>query len=192
MPEPRIAATWIFADDGTDGKTIRAWAGDVVGAGGGRAFEQVTVGRGALLFGPEAEPVAPPDWVARSASGSFVLRSIDPRGSDPALDGSPFLLAVRLHVPERLRDEMRRWLDEEHSRLQLTVDGTQWFAGYEEVGERHSFLNLWGLRDPEVAESEAWKQARDTPWLERLLAAVAGQERAVYRPIRPPADTPTR
>ena len=180
MPIQRLHATWFFAppdsDAGLDPERLRAANGSA------SVFEQVTDGSGALILGSEATPEI--GAIGERKGAEFALRSVDPRTADPAFDESPFLLAVRLFVPEPDRGEVRCWLDEEHSAFQLRVPGTHWYLGYEEVGGARSFLNLWGLADASVIESTAWAEARDTPWRARLLDAFEHQDRAVYRPVQ--------
>ena len=182
MPTQRLHATWLFATT-TDGSSdfqreLRDAAGDSTTS----LFTEVTDGSGALALG-SAPSTALDSLAGDRRQAEFALRSVDPRDADPALDGSPVLLAVRLVVADVGRDEVRRWLDEEHSAFQLRVPGTRWYLGYEEVGNNHSFLNLWGLDDPSVIDSPAWAEARDTPWRSSLLKYFERQDRAVYRPV---------
>lgn len=97
---------------------------------------------------------------------------------------SPYVLSVRLHVPDpSQREDVRRWLDEEHSERQLSVDGAYWYGGYESLPDAQDFvfLNLWGLESPEVIDAPEWAVARDTPWRERLLeSAIVHTDRAMY------------
>lgn len=116
----------------------------------------------------------------------------------PSARGDAFLLVVALHVPDvAMREDCRRWLDDEHAGRQLAVAGTSWFAGYESSTGPFNFLNLWGLTTPHVTETSAWNVARDTAWRRRLLAgAIAKTERSVFgegpilaqqvRPFGPP------
>jgi hypothetical protein len=101
---------------------------------------------------------------------------------------APYLLSVRLYAPEEYRDDVRRWLDEEHAARQLSVSGTYWYDGYEARGDSFAFLNLWGLRDPGVIETPEWAAMRDTPWRERLMPGMGRMDRAVYRRLT--AETP--
>lgn len=183
MPMQRLHATWLIATP-TDGsgdleRDLRNGASN-----GATLFTQVTDGPGALALG-SAPSTALDSLDGDRRHAEFALRSVDPRDADPALDGSPVLLAVRLFVPQAGRDEVRRWLDEEHSVFQLRVPGARWYLGYEEAGNDHSFLNLWGLDDPSVIDSPAWAEARDTPWRSSLLKHFERQDRAVYRPVSP-------
>jgi hypothetical protein len=112
---------------------------------------------------------------------SYRHRRADPADADGLFGASPYLLAVRLYVPEAFRAEVRDWLEEEHIAQQLAVSGTYWYDGYEASSGRFAFLNLWGLRDPGVIETPEWVAARDSPWRMRLLPAFKEMDRAVYR-----------
>ena len=111
----------------------------------------------------------------------FRLRHGFPETLDGDLADAPFLLAVRVFAADEDRDEFRRWLDEEHCARQVGIPGVRWYLGYEEDGPEHSFLNLWGLDDPTIADGAAWVQARDTEWWARLAHVPASADRDVYR-----------
>lgn len=112
---------------------------------------------------------------------SYRHRTTEPADTDGIFGNAPFLLAVRLYVPEPFVDDVRTWLEDEHIAMQLAVSGTFWYGGYEASTGRFAFLNLWGLRDPEVIETPEWAAARDTAWRQRLLPAFKEMDRAVYR-----------
>ena len=104
-----------------------------------------------------------------------------PHGAPDAPD-APYLLVVRAVAPdERDRDDFRRWLGEEHGPRQTTLDGVRWLQAYEQEGSDHSFLNLWGVDNPTVVDSEAWVQVRRSPWWDRVAHVAAAAERGVYR-----------
>ena len=133
-------------------------------------------GDASLLLAPGEDPPTPSDgWVP------FAFRSGHPAGAavDPA--AAPYLLVVRVFAADADRNEFRRWLDEEHGRLQVSLPGVNWFLGYEEIGTDHTFLNLWGIDDPAVVSSEAWSRVRDTPWWARVAHVPANADRGVYR-----------
>ncbi len=93
---------------------------------------------------------------------------------------APYLYCVRASVTAGNEDEYRSWLDEEHRIRQLEVDGARSYVGAEPlVGPVH-FLNLWGLDAPEVLTSQAWDDARKTPWRERLASASGPSHKQVY------------
>jgi hypothetical protein len=112
----------------------------------------------------------------------FALRSAHSDAASISLHETPYLLAVRVYTPSADRDEFRRWLDEEHARLQTALPGVNWYLGYEQADETHSFLNLWGIDDPALVDSEAWFRIRDTEWWARLSHVPDVAVRGVYRP----------
>lgn len=132
-------------------------------------------GDASLLLVPGEDAPTPEDgWVP------FAFRSGHPTGVavDPA--AGPYLLVVRVFAADSERDEFRRWLDEEHGRLQVSLPAVNWYLGYEEVGPQHSFLNLWGIDDPAVVSGAAWARVRDTPWWARVAHVPANANRGVY------------
>ena len=120
-------------------------------------------------------PPAPAGWAG------FALRHAHAPKLVPDLGRSPFLLAVRVVAAESDRAEFRRWLHEEHARLQVSLDGVNWFLGYEEEGAAHSFLNLWGIDAPTIVDGGAWAEIRDTPRWRRVAHVTEDADRGVYR-----------
>lgn len=107
--------------------------------------------------------------------------------SAPDAPDAPFLLVVRaVATDDRDREDFRRWLREEHGPRQTTLPGVRWLHAYEQEGAEHSFLNLWGIDDPAVVDSEAWVQVRRSPWWDRVAHVPATAERGVYRRSRSP------
>lgn len=102
--------------------------------------------------------------------------------SAPAAPDAPFLLVVHAvaHDDED-REAFRRWLAEEHGRRQTTLPGVRWLHAYEQEGADHSFLNLWGVDDPAVVDSEAWRQIRRSPWWDQVAHVAATADRGVFR-----------
>jgi hypothetical protein len=151
---------------------------------GVHAFERVPGGAGGVLIG-EARAVRHALALVDSNSrvGRFRLRTRYPHDAQPDFSRLDFLLVVHVDVVEASRDDNRRWLDEEHAAAQLSVSGTQWYLGYEEIDEPHSFLNLWGLAHPSVIESKEWATARETEWRKRLMPSLKPIDRAVVRPL---------
>ncbi len=122
---------------------------------------------------PSDVPTA--DWTP------FTLRSAHVEVGRIAPEDAPFLLVVRVFAGDRDRLEFRRWLDEEHSRLQVTLPGVNWYLGYEEAGGRNSFLNVWSIDEPQLVDGGAWERIRATPWWTRVGHVSAGADRGVYR-----------
>lgn len=185
-----LTLTWLVAADDMDSTLIEAWCRAAAGATT-QAFVQVGTGRGrlqsgrgALLIGesPSVEGAAP-NWMTGWHRATFGLRQVHAPTIEPDPSAAPVILLTRTYVPDDAQDEFRRWLETEHSQRQLDVPGNHWYRGYEELGEQHSFMNLWGLDAVEIAEGEAWDRARLTEWRERMVPYMAGMDRAFYRPV---------
>ena len=192
MSASRLSVTWFVAPAETSPDAVQAWCASTAAdledrftlleqVGDGRG--QLSSGCGAAVIGPERFEAGNGWWMSTHAA-DFKLRSTSPPAAEPVPADSPYLLLTRTYVPEPMREEFREWLEQEHSQRQLTVPGNEWYLGYEEEGERHSFMNLWGLSGPDVPEGDAWDQARLTPWRERMRPAMAGMDRGIYRPVR--------
>jgi hypothetical protein len=169
MAWDRILALWRPSPDERD-------RGQVEGT---VALERLTGGAGWLFIAPAATRAAAiaDDWVP------FTLRHAAPADVPPgAIEAGPFVLVVRVFATDAERSEFRRWLDQEHSVRQLTIPGVGWYLGYEADSTQHSFLNVWGIDDPAVADGEAWSRVRDTAWWQRVAHVPATADRGVFRP----------
>ena len=195
MPHRDLVATWFVAKDDADSEEIAEWcraaAADpnvtvhVQESLGGRG--RLASGRGALVAADRTRgfEARDGDWWAERHDAAFELRNAnEPDG--PAEPGdTPYMLVTRTYVPDAMRDEFRRWLEVEHSQVQLNVPGNNWYLGYEETGERHSFVNFWGLDAPDIPEGDAWDRMRLTEWRERMFPAMGNMDRGIYRTVRP-------
>ena len=192
MIRERLVATWLVADPMADATEIQTWCHAAARDEASDALIQVATGRGRLAGGRGALIVGDressdsdsrPGWCSDRFSAGFQLRQVHAPRAAPEVARTPAMLLTRTYVPEDMRDEFRDWLEREHSQRQLDVPGNNWYLGYEEIGGRRSFMNLWGIDDPGVADGDAWDQSRLTPWRERMLPAMAGMDRAFYQPI---------
>jgi len=191
-PIADLAATWLVADAGSDRAAIAGWAATIANSPEVAILEQVAPGRGRLASGiglvivrdrATDLDVGDGGWWSSRIDAAFRLRQTHAPTVPPAVTTTPFMLLTRTYVPPAMRDEFRTWLQEEHSQRQLAVPGNRWYLGYEEIGEHHSFMNFWGLETSTTAEGDAWDQARLTDWRERMVPAMAGMDRGVYRPL---------
>jgi hypothetical protein len=171
-PWTRLHARWVHARE-----TLDDLADAIV-------LEQVNGDRSLVLGPGEDAPTRLVAWVP------FALRHGYPAEPVPDPAAAHHLLVVRVFAADADRDDYRRWLDEEHCGLQVSLPGVHWYLGYEEIGSRHSFLNLWSIGDPAVANSEAWSAVRDTPWWARVAHVVATSDRGVYGRVAAPQVQP--
>ncbi len=165
MTPPRLVARWLVDER----------SGTVAPVERSLAFRSVTDASRRLVLTTDGAAQAD------DTAATFRLRHGYPETINGDLADVPFLLAVRVFAADEDRDDFRRWLDEEHCARQVGIPGVRWYLGYEEEGPEHSFLNLWGLDDPAIADGAAWVRARDTEWWARLAHVPASADRDVYR-----------
>jgi hypothetical protein len=142
---------------------------------------------GVLVF----EAHGAPGWLSLAAAEGpapagddatirYRLRQADgPAGS--FLGSSPAILSVRVYPPEPLRDDMIRWVEQEHSDRMRRIGGAHWYLGYLATTGRYCQLNLWGLDAPEQIDTPGWAEGNATDWSRRQQPALAGRDRLVYR-----------
>ena len=195
MPHRDLVATWFVAKDAADPEQIEAWcraaAADpavtvhLQAPPGGRG--RLASGRSALVAADRAQGFEAPegDWWAERFEAAFELRRVNEPDVVAEPGQAPYMLVTRTYPPDEMREEFRRWLEVEHSQVQLRVPGNNWYLGYEETDGRRSFMNFWGLDDPDVPEGETWDRLRLTDWRERMVPAMAGMDRGIYRTVRP-------
>ena len=99
--------------------------------------------------------------------GVFTLRTQRVNASTRPMQANCLYL-VRAYAQDGHDEELGEWLDQEHSVRQLQVDGAQSFQGFVPVEPPVYFLNLWGLDDQSILETQAWKDARVTPWRDEV------------------------
>ena len=131
MPRRDLVATWFVARDDADPEEIEAWcraaAADptvtvhLQAAPGGRG--RLASGRGALVAADRSLGFDTPDgewWVGRISAAFELLRVNEPEiAAEPGK--TPYMLVTRTYPPDEMRDEFRRWLEVEHSQVQLKV-----------------------------------------------------------------------
>ncbi|MDP6707093.1 MAG: hypothetical protein QF893_12180 [Alphaproteobacteria bacterium] len=92
-------------------------------------------------------------------------------GDEAAPNGAGGLLLNAINVAPEVEDDFNAWYDQEHIPALLAVPGTLAARRYR-TGEdpecSHRYVAIYHLESPEVARSEAWKAAVDTPWSERM------------------------
>jgi hypothetical protein len=95
----------------------------------------------------EGEQVLPGDAVAPAGAGGLLVASMN---VDPAAE-----------------HEFNEWYNTEHLPQLAAVPGVLCARRYRGSGER-TYLALYHLANPDVARSEAWRKAADTPWTQRM------------------------
>ena len=195
MPHRDLVATWFVAKDDADSEKIEAWCRAAAAdpnvtvhlqeSLGGRG--RLASGRGALVVADRSRGFDVPDgaWWAERFDAPFELQRVNEPEVAAEPGETPYMLVTRTYPPDEMREEFVRWLEVEHSQVQLNVPGNNWYLGYEETEGRRSLMNFWGLDGPDVPESDAWDRMRLTDWRERMVPAMAGMDRGIYRTVRP-------
>jgi hypothetical protein len=147
--------------------------------GGALTFESIDGRRLFLLNAYDGEALH------TAADGWVPYRRIQGYPADaPDAPDAPFLLVVRaIADDDRDREDFRRWLLEEHGPRQTSIPGVRWLHAYEQEGPEHSFLNLWGIDEPAIVNSDDWIEVRRSPWWDRVAHVPANADRGVYRRV---------
>lgn len=89
-------------------------------------------------------------------------------GDAAAPEGAGELLLNAMNVAPEGEDDFNAWYDEEHLPALAAVPGTLTARRYrcreDDPDNTHRYVALYHLESPEVPNSDAWKQAVDTPW----------------------------
>jgi len=97
------------------------------------------------------------------------------------------LLLFAMSVAPGAQAEVDEWYDKEHLPGLAAVPGCIRARRFRVTEGPYSSLALYHLRGPEVAESQAWKDARDTPWTHKLKSSFVDPLRLLLRRYRRPA-----
>ena len=102
------------------------------------------------------------------------------------------LMMVWADVPADKEEEFNRWYNEEHLAELLAVPGVLGAARYEAVSSGPKHLACYELENPEVVESDAFKNRPPTEWGKRMSPRVVGTNFIgnVYEMIHPAQLTP--
>ena len=92
-------------------------------------------------------------------------------GEENAPAGAGGLLLNAMNVTTEAEDDFNAWYDEEHLPALKEVPGTlaaRRYRSAEDGGGTHRYVAVYHLTSTDVAGSEAWKRAVDTPWSAKL------------------------
>ena len=92
-------------------------------------------------------------------------------GDTPAPANAGGLLINAMNVTPEAEDDFNAWYDEEHLPALGGVPGclaARRYRSTETGGGAHKYLAIYHLENPDVARSDAWNEAVDTPWSARV------------------------
>ncbi len=82
---------------------------------------------------------------------------------------APFILSVRIDIPSEVEGEFNRWYNEEHLPQLSAVPGVACARRYRSVsGTGSTYLALYEMDHEHVMDTEAWSQAANTEWTNKL------------------------
>jgi hypothetical protein len=102
-------------------------------------------------------------------------------GDQAAPPGAGGLLVNAMNVDPAHEAEFNEWYDHEHIPMLSKVPGTLCARRFRDPAGSHRYLALYHLASPDVTTSEAWKQAANTPWTDRLRPHFRDHLRIVAR-----------
>ena len=89
-------------------------------------------------------------------------------GDKNAAEGAAAVLLVGMNVAPEHESEFNEWYNTEHIPALGSVPGTLSARRYRGTGATQRYVALYHLTAPDVARSEAWKSAANTPWSEKM------------------------
>jgi hypothetical protein len=78
------------------------------------------------------------------------------------------LLIVKINVGPEVEAEFNRWYDGEHMPRLTAVPGVMSGRRYVNARGPHRYVAVYELRDRSVLKSQAWIDAANTAWTERM------------------------
>jgi hypothetical protein len=90
-------------------------------------------------------------------------------GDVAAPDAAGGLLVASMNIEPALEPEFTAWYDTEHLPQLSAVPGVLCGRRFRATApSERQYLALYHLQSPEVAQSDAWRRAADTPWTAKL------------------------
>jgi len=103
-------------------------------------------------------------------------------GDEVPAKGAGGLLVNLMNVAPEHEADFNRWYNEEHIPALAAVPGTLAARRFRSTdGQSQRYLALYHLASPEVPDTQAWKQAANSPWTERLRPQFRDHLRIVSR-----------
>jgi hypothetical protein len=92
-------------------------------------------------------------------------------GDAAAPAGAGGMLLNAMNVAPEAEDDFNAWYDQEHLPALAAVPGAlaaRRYRSAQATGGTHRYVAIYHLASPDVARSQAWKAAADTPWSARV------------------------
>ena len=102
-------------------------------------------------------------------------------GREAAPGNAGGLLMVATNVAPEIEKDFNAWYDEEHVPALRKVPGCLSARRFRTDEGAPQYVALYHLKSPEVVAGDAWKQAVETPWTQRIRPHMKGTLRLVLR-----------
>lgn len=125
-----------------------------------------------------ARPVAAP--TSDSVRGVYLPLIAMPEDAGQAPSTAPAILIVGLNIDEAHDEEFQEWYNVEHLPRLVAVPGVTRARRYKLHGQMDGgrsatqYMALYDLDDVEVPNSDAWREAVETPWRNRMRRLFTG------------------
>ena len=91
------------------------------------------------------------------------------------------MLLFAMNVKPEAEADFNAWYNEEHLPRLAAVPGCLCARRFKTNGGSHKYVALYHLIGPEITESDAWKNAVNTPWTLRIRPQTSDRLRLVLR-----------
>jgi hypothetical protein len=111
----------------------------------------------------------------------FVGEQVRP-GNVLAPEAAGGLLFMGFNLEPGAEDEYAKWMDEEHLPNLSKVPGVLCARRFVATESTHKYIAVYHLASPEICNSPAWMDARETPWTHSMRERTRDRLRMVCRP----------
>jgi hypothetical protein len=102
-------------------------------------------------------------------------------GSQVSPEDAGGLLFLAMNVEPDAEEDFNRWNNTEHVPNIMSIPDVLAGRRYRSTVGEHRYIVVYHLRSPEVAHSDAWKRAIETPWTHRIRPRTRDRMRIVCR-----------
>ena len=124
-------------------------------------------------------------WSKRIARKTDLFSRLTAEQLSPGREAAPKnaggLLMVATNIASDVDKDFNAWYDEEHLPALRKVPGCLSARRFKTDEGAPQYVALYHLKGPEVAASEAWKKAVETPWTARIRPHFKDTLRLVFR-----------
>ena len=91
------------------------------------------------------------------------------------------MMMFAMNVAPGAEGDFNAWYDDEHVPRLAAVPGCLTARRFKASGGTHKYIAIYHLESPDVCSSQAWREAADTPWTQRIRPQTSDRLRVVLR-----------